>query len=171
MYSGDDKNPNSGRLELCYHDGRPSYVDEGFLMENTEQASPQTPLTVHSAHLAQTVRVVGWTGRTLPALQISGVCASACACGMCVLFMAKVRQCGSFLVLGRVTCCARTGGQRPGVDAALHCGLPWQVPPQRCGSRSRTAGCPLPRRHVPERIRGQDGQVRLSRQLRSSLVV
>merc|ERR1719440_25139 len=37
MFSGDDKNPGSGRLELRYHDGSESYVDEGFLMENTEQ--------------------------------------------------------------------------------------------------------------------------------------
>ena len=37
MYGGDDKDPSSGRLELRYHDGRPSYVSEGFLMENTEQ--------------------------------------------------------------------------------------------------------------------------------------
>ena len=31
MFSGDDKNPGSGRLELRYHDGSESYVDEGFL--------------------------------------------------------------------------------------------------------------------------------------------
>lgn len=36
MYGGDDKNPCSGRLELRKHDGSPSYVSEGFLMENTE---------------------------------------------------------------------------------------------------------------------------------------
>ena len=37
MFGGDDKNPKSGKLELRYHDGRPSYISEGFLMENTEQ--------------------------------------------------------------------------------------------------------------------------------------
>ena len=36
MYGGDDKNPESGRLELRRHDGTESYVSEGFLMENTE---------------------------------------------------------------------------------------------------------------------------------------
>ena len=36
MYSGDDKDPNSGRLELRRHDGTESYISEGFLMENTE---------------------------------------------------------------------------------------------------------------------------------------
>ena len=36
-YAGDDKDPASGRLELRYHDGRPSYVAPGgFRMENTE---------------------------------------------------------------------------------------------------------------------------------------
>ena len=37
MYGGDDKNEKSGKLELRYHSGEPSFVDEGFLMENTEQ--------------------------------------------------------------------------------------------------------------------------------------
>ena len=37
MFGGDDKNPDSGRLELRKHDGSPSYVSEGFLMENTEK--------------------------------------------------------------------------------------------------------------------------------------
>ena len=36
MFGGDDKHPKSGRLELRYHDGSPSHVSEGFLMENTE---------------------------------------------------------------------------------------------------------------------------------------
>ena len=36
MYGGDDKDPSSGKLEMRYHDGRPSYVAEGFEMENTE---------------------------------------------------------------------------------------------------------------------------------------
>ena len=36
MFGGDDKEPTSGRLELRYHDGRPSFISEGFLMENTE---------------------------------------------------------------------------------------------------------------------------------------
>merc|ERR1712061_905292 len=35
--SGDDKNPTSGRLEFRRHDGGPSHISEGFLMENTEQ--------------------------------------------------------------------------------------------------------------------------------------
>ena len=36
-YAGDDKDPDSGRLELRYHDGRPSFVAPGgFRMENTE---------------------------------------------------------------------------------------------------------------------------------------
>ena len=34
-YGGDDKNVGSGRLELRKHDGSESYIDEGFLMENT----------------------------------------------------------------------------------------------------------------------------------------
>ena len=34
-YGGDDKNVGSGRLELRYHDGSESYIDDGFLMENT----------------------------------------------------------------------------------------------------------------------------------------
>jgi predicted dehydrogenase len=38
MFGGDDKHPSSGRLELRYHDGRPSYTSEGFMMENTEAA-------------------------------------------------------------------------------------------------------------------------------------
>jgi predicted dehydrogenase len=37
MYGGDDKNSNSGRLELRKHDGSASYVADGFEMENTEQ--------------------------------------------------------------------------------------------------------------------------------------
>merc|ERR1712039_778500 len=37
MYSGDDKDPTSGKLEFRRHDGAPSHVSEGFLMENTEQ--------------------------------------------------------------------------------------------------------------------------------------
>merc|ERR1719272_2101286 len=37
MYGGDDKNVGSGKLELRYHSGEPSFIDEGFLMENTEQ--------------------------------------------------------------------------------------------------------------------------------------
>ena len=37
MYGGDDKNIDSGRLELRRHDGSESIIDEGFLMENTEQ--------------------------------------------------------------------------------------------------------------------------------------
>jgi len=37
MYGGDDKKPGSGRLELRKHDGSPSHVSEGFLMENTAQ--------------------------------------------------------------------------------------------------------------------------------------
>lgn len=36
-YGGDDKDPSSGRLELRRHDGAPSRVVEGFLMENTAQ--------------------------------------------------------------------------------------------------------------------------------------
>lgn len=36
MYGGDDKNPDSGKLELRRHDGSESYISEGFLMENTE---------------------------------------------------------------------------------------------------------------------------------------
>jgi hypothetical protein len=36
MFGGDDKHPESGQLELRYHDGRPSFVSKGFLMENTE---------------------------------------------------------------------------------------------------------------------------------------
>jgi len=36
MYGGDDGKPESGRLELRRHDG-PSFVSEGFLMENTEK--------------------------------------------------------------------------------------------------------------------------------------
>ena len=28
MFGGDDKNPDSGKLELRYHDGRPSYISE-----------------------------------------------------------------------------------------------------------------------------------------------
>ena len=36
LFGGDDKNPASGRLEMRYHDGRPSVISEGFLMENTE---------------------------------------------------------------------------------------------------------------------------------------
>ena len=39
MYGGDDKKPASGRLELRLHDGSPSHISEGFLMENTEQAA------------------------------------------------------------------------------------------------------------------------------------
>jgi predicted dehydrogenase len=35
MYGGDDKDPNSGKLELKRHDGT-NYVADGFLMENTE---------------------------------------------------------------------------------------------------------------------------------------
>lgn len=38
MYGGDDKKLGSGRLELRYHDGSPSKISEGFLMENTDQA-------------------------------------------------------------------------------------------------------------------------------------
>ena len=34
-YGGDDKNPESGKLELKTHAGG-HYVSEGFLMENTE---------------------------------------------------------------------------------------------------------------------------------------
>lgn len=37
MYSGDDTKPESGRLELRKHDGSPSYISEGFLMENGAQ--------------------------------------------------------------------------------------------------------------------------------------
>ena len=40
-YGGDDKNPSSGRLELRRHDGAPSRVVEGFLMENTAQEGPR----------------------------------------------------------------------------------------------------------------------------------
>ena len=36
-YGGDDKKVGSGRLELRYHDGSPSFISEGFVMENTEQ--------------------------------------------------------------------------------------------------------------------------------------
>lgn len=39
-YGGDDKNVGSGRLELRKHDGSESYIDEGFLMENTGAAPP-----------------------------------------------------------------------------------------------------------------------------------
>ena len=34
MYGGDDRDPSSGRLELRRHDGTPSHISEGFLMEN-----------------------------------------------------------------------------------------------------------------------------------------
>jgi predicted dehydrogenase len=37
LFGGDDKHVESGRLELRYHDGRPSTIHEGFRMENTEQ--------------------------------------------------------------------------------------------------------------------------------------
>ena len=41
MYGGDDKKPNSGRLELRLHDGT-SHITEGFLMENLEQGGNGT---------------------------------------------------------------------------------------------------------------------------------
>eukprot|EP01047_Picozoa_sp_COSAG01_P071964 COSAG01_NODE_11319_length_1959_cov_19.573118_4_plen_69_part_00 len=44
-----DKHPDSGQLELRYHDGRPSFISKGFLMENTEVegngASTHSPLS------------------------------------------------------------------------------------------------------------------------------
>jgi hypothetical protein len=45
MFGGDDKKRESGRLELRYHDMRPSYVSEGFLMENTESEAANATRT------------------------------------------------------------------------------------------------------------------------------
>jgi len=35
MFGGDDKHPGSGKLELRYHDGRPSYISEDLLFVST----------------------------------------------------------------------------------------------------------------------------------------
>ena len=58
MYGGDDKNPDSGRLELRRHDCNDEYTAEGFLMENTEPegAGPESLLNFIAACRGETYR-------------------------------------------------------------------------------------------------------------------
>ena len=147
MFSGDDKNPGSGRLELRYHDGSESYVDEGFLCATlTLDPTRLRKLAARLKLLAQ---------HKLP--PVLGVSVRLCILAFCAteLKLAQVLAC-SVPAFARALVCQACSGpacvaraqdgehgagrQRPGVHAALHQGLPRPALQQRRRPRSRLAG-------------------------------